>query len=83
MKHDLAVEIALGQTPTNAVAAISVAAMKLDTSPELVRAPLQRSSGRSGGSTTACHAVNTHDGELKRVATWWRGSKRVSLPLVR
>jgi hypothetical protein len=51
------------------------AARKLDTGPVLAPALSPRSSGRSGGSITACHAVNMdgaalsallHDSEVSR-----------------
>jgi len=57
------------QTPTNAVAAISIAVRKLDTGPELVQVPSQQNSGRFGGNTTAHRVANMNGAELKRVAT--------------
>jgi hypothetical protein len=58
------------QTRTNAAAAASDAAKKLDTNLVLVEAPLPRSSGRSGGSTIVRHAVNMDAAALKLLVTW-------------
>ena len=55
--------------PNNCGCRNSVAVKKLDNSQELAPALSPRSSGRSDGSITVNHAVNTNGADLKHGAT--------------